>query len=141
MREIESLLIAAENNTRRTNHIKARIDKTQQNNRCRLCGEKDKMITHIISEYSKLTQKENNSRHDWVGKEIHWELCKKLKFRHTNKWYMHNSYSVQENEMHKLLWDVEIQTHHQSQDRRLDRVISKKKKKKKKKRVNLLTTE
>ena len=30
-REIESLLIAAQNNAIRTNHIKARIDKTQQN--------------------------------------------------------------------------------------------------------------
>ena len=26
-----------------------------------------------------------------VGKVIDWELCKKLKFNHTNKWYMSNS--------------------------------------------------
>ena len=32
----DSLLIAAQNNTIRTNHIKARIDKMQQNSRCRL---------------------------------------------------------------------------------------------------------
>ena len=64
-RETESLLIAAQNNAIRTNHIKARIDKTQQN--------------------SKLVQKEYKSRHDWVGKVSHWEMCKKLKFDHTNK--------------------------------------------------------
>ena len=46
-RETESLLIAAQNNARRTNHIKARIDKTQQNNRCRLCGDRNKTINHI----------------------------------------------------------------------------------------------
>ena len=34
--ETESLPIAAENNTKRTNHIEARIDKTQQNGKCRL---------------------------------------------------------------------------------------------------------
>ena len=28
--------------------------------------------------------------HDWVGKRIHWEMCKKYKFDRTNKWYMHN---------------------------------------------------
>ena len=36
MRETESLLIAAQNSAIRTNHIKARIDKTQQNSKCRL---------------------------------------------------------------------------------------------------------
>ena len=39
-RETESLLIAAQNNTIRTNHIKARIDKMQQNSKCRLCGDR-----------------------------------------------------------------------------------------------------
>ena len=40
-RETESFLIAAQNNAIRTNYIKARIDKTQQNSRCRLCGDSD----------------------------------------------------------------------------------------------------
>ena len=44
--ETESLQIAAQNNTIRTNRIEARIDKTQQNNRCRLCGDRDKTINH-----------------------------------------------------------------------------------------------
>ena len=30
------------------------------------------------------------TRHDWMGKVIHWELSKKFQFDHTNKWYMHN---------------------------------------------------
>ena len=33
-------------------------------------------------------------RHDWVGKVIHWKLCKKFKFYQTNKRYMHNPESV-----------------------------------------------
>ena len=71
---------------------------------CRLCGGKDETINLIISKCSNLAQKEYNTRHDRVGKVNHWELCKKLKFDPTNKWYMHNPESVQENEMHKLLW-------------------------------------
>ena len=54
-RETESLQIAAQNNVKRTNHIKARIDKTQQNSKCWLCVDKDETINHIISECSKLT--------------------------------------------------------------------------------------
>ena len=84
-RETESLLIATQNNAIRTNHIKARIDKTQQNSKCRFCGDRGETINHIISECSKLAHKECKTRHDWVGKGIHWELCKKLKFDHINK--------------------------------------------------------
>ena len=102
-RETEYLLIAAQNNAVRTNHIKARIDKTQQNSKCRLCSDRDETINHIISKCSKLAQKEYKVRHDLVGKVIHWEMCKKFKFDHTNKWNMHNPAPVQENDTHKLL--------------------------------------
>ncbi len=67
--------MAAQDNAIRTNHIKARIDKMQQSSKCRLCGDRDKTINHIISECSKFAQKENKARHDWVGKVIHWEMC------------------------------------------------------------------
>ena len=52
------------------------------------------------------------TRNDWVGKVIHWELCKKSKFDHTARWYLHIPASVLENEMHKTFWDFEIQTDH-----------------------------
>ena len=70
-RETESLLMAAKNNAIRTNHIKARIDKTQQNSKCWRCGDRDETINHIISECSKLAKIEYKTRHDWVGKMIH----------------------------------------------------------------------
>ena len=80
MREMESLLKAAQDNVIRNNLIKARIDKTQQNSKCRLCCDRDETINHMISECSKLAQKEYKARQDWVGKVIHWELCEKFKF-------------------------------------------------------------
>ena len=73
-RETKSLLMAAQNNAIRTNHIKARIDKTQQNRKCKLCGNRDETINHIISECSKLAQKEYKARHGWEGKVICWEM-------------------------------------------------------------------
>ena len=94
-RETESLLMPAQNNAIRTNHIKARIDKTQQNSQCRLCGDRDETINHIISECSKLAQKEYKTRYDWVGKVIHWEMCEKFKYDHTNKWHIYNNQQPQ----------------------------------------------
>ena len=123
-RETESLLIAAQNNAIRTNHIKARIDKSQQNSKCRLGGGQNETSNHIISECLKLAQK---TRHDWMGKVIQWEMWKKLRFDHTNKWYMHNPAAVLENDTHKLLWDFDIQTDHLITTRRPDLIIINKK--------------
>ena len=63
-------------------YIKAKIDKTQQNSKCRLCGDIDEMINCIIRERSKLEQKEYKTWHERLRKVIHWELCKKLEFDH-----------------------------------------------------------
>ena len=46
-RETESLLITAQNNAIRNNHIKAIIDKMQQNSRCSLWGDRDEAINRI----------------------------------------------------------------------------------------------
>ena len=114
-RETESLLIATQNNAMRTNHIKARIDNTQHKSKYRLCGDRDDTMNHIISECSKLAQKKYKTRHDWVGK--------KFKFDHTNKWYMHNPASVQENDTHKLLLYFDIHTDHLISARRPDLIM------------------
>ena len=49
MRETEPLLISAQNKPIRTNHIKVRIDETQQND-CRVSADRDETINHIISD-------------------------------------------------------------------------------------------
>ena len=63
-----------------------------------------------------------------VGGVIHWEMCKKFKFDHTNKWYMHNPAHAQENNTHELLWDFDIHTNHLISARRPDLIITNKKK-------------
>ena len=87
----ESILIAVQNYAIRTSYIKTKIDKTQQSCKCRLCDDRDEtMNLIIISECSKLAQKQCKTRYDWVVEVIHWELCKEFKFDHTARWFMHN---------------------------------------------------
>ena len=57
-REAESLIVAAQNQSTRTNVVKAKIDKNQKDYLCRMCRKVDESIDHIISGYSKLVQKE-----------------------------------------------------------------------------------
>ena len=97
---MEYSLTAAQDNAIRTNHIKARIDKTQQNSKCRLCRDRDETINYIISECSKLALKEYKAWYDWVGKVIDLEMWRKFKFDHTNTWYMLNPAPVQGNDSH-----------------------------------------
>ena len=50
-------------------------------------------------------------------------MCKKFKFDHTNKWYIHNPAHVLENNTHKLIWDFDIHTDHLILARRPDLII------------------
>ena len=93
---------------------------------------------HIISECRKLAQREYKTSHNWVGKVIQKELCKKLKFDHTTEWYMYKPESVVENKMHKLLWNFEVLTDHLIPTRKPDLVVINEKKKKKKERKSEL---
>ena len=61
----------------------------------------DDMVNHIISKWNKLVPKKY-IKHGWV-EVIYQELCKRLKFNHTVKWYMNKPESVLKNEMYKIL--------------------------------------
>ena len=106
-RETESLIVAAQNQSIRTNLVKARIDKSQGDSLCRMCRKVDESIYHIVSGCSKLAQ-EYKRRHDNLGKIVHWKLARKGNFEAGDKWYEHEPESVLENENYKILWDFSI---------------------------------
>ena len=56
--------MAAHEQAIRTNVIKARIDRTQEESKCRICGRADETINHLLSECSKMAQKEYKRRHE-----------------------------------------------------------------------------
>ena len=109
----ESLIVAAQNQSIRTNLVKAKIDKSQGDSLCRMCRKVDESIDHIVvSGCSKLAQKKYKRRHENLGKTVHWKLARKCNFEAGDKWYEHESESVLENEDYKILWDFSIQTDH-----------------------------
>ena len=126
-RETESLIVAAQNQSIRTNLVKAKIDRSQEESVCRLCKKAEESIDHIVSGCSKLAQKEYKRRHDNFGKIVHWKLAKKCGFEVSDKWFEHEAESVLENEDYKILWDFSIQTDHVIEARRPDVVLVDKK--------------
>ena len=119
--------MATQNQSIRTNLVKARIDKSQGDSLCRVCRKADGSIYHIVSGYSKLAQKEYKRRHDNLGKIVHWKLARKCNFEAGDKWYEHELESVSENEDYKISWDFSIQTDHIMEARRPDLVVVDKK--------------
>ena len=86
-RETESLIVAAQNQSIRTNIFKTNIDKSQKDTLCRLCKKADESIAHVVSGCSKLAEKEYKRRHGNLGKIIHWKLTRKSNFEAGDKWY------------------------------------------------------
>ena len=57
-RTTEALIMAAQEQAIITNNIEAKIDKTQESRKCRMCGKAEENVNDVLSECSKLAQKE-----------------------------------------------------------------------------------
>ena len=108
--ETESLIFAAQEQAIGTNVIKGKIVKSHEQTKGTMCCKTDETINHIVSECPKLAQREYKRRHDWVGRRIHWEICRASGVHVKSKWYEYQPKVVIENDSSKILWDFTVQT-------------------------------
>ena len=107
----EGTIMAAQEQATRTRSIRHRIDKENVSPLCRLCGEREETVAHVVSECKVLAQSQYKKwRHDTICQIIHWQLCKDNGLDHSERWYDHRPDAITENESVKLLWDMQIQT-------------------------------
>jgi hypothetical protein len=123
-KETESLIMAAQEQSLRTRKIMHAIDHRNVDPKCRMCGQKDETVEHLVSACSKLAQTEYKARHDKVASIVHWHLCKKYGITVEKEWYKHEPETVRENDQCKILWDFAIQTDRVIQARRPDIVVT-----------------
>ena len=116
-------MAAQEQAIRNNKSIKAKIDKTQENSKCRMCTKAEESINHVLSKCSNLVQREYKRRHDWFGTKIHWEICRKYDIEVKEKWYGHRSEVLIENDKCKVLWDFTVQTDHEIYGRRPNVIV------------------
>ena len=55
-KETEGMLMAAQDQSLRTNAINSRIDKQDVSPVCRMCGKREESIAHVVAECEKLAQ-------------------------------------------------------------------------------------
>ena len=72
--------MAAQNQSIRTNLVKAKTGKSQGNSLCRVYRKVDESIDHIAIDFSELAQNEYKRRHDNLGKIVHRKLARKCHF-------------------------------------------------------------
>ena len=61
----EPLIMITQEQVIRTNNTNAKIDKTEENSQCRMCGKAEESVNHVLSEWRNLAQKKYKIRHDW----------------------------------------------------------------------------
>ena len=81
-KETEGFIMAAQDQALRTNAIRAKIDKTTKDSKCRLCKEKEESVDHLASTCSKIAQTDYKERHNKVATMIHWNLAKNTIYLH-----------------------------------------------------------
>ncbi|XP_062819964.1 uncharacterized protein LOC134294068 [Anolis carolinensis] len=109
-KETEGLILAAQEQAIRTKAIQAKIEKSADDPKCRLCKETDETIDHILSCYKKIAQTDYKQRHNYVAQMIHWNLCLKYHLPATKNWWDHKPAKVLKTEHAKILWDLRMQT-------------------------------
>ncbi|MEO1764700.1 MAG: reverse transcriptase domain-containing protein [Cyanobacteria bacterium J06629_18] len=121
--ETEGLIIAAQDQSLPTKLHQAKITKVINDSSCRVCGEKDESVDHIITGCKDLAMNEYLDRHNKVATFVHWEICKHYCIEVEDKSYNHKPQKVTENNDVTILWDMQIQTDRHIPANRPDIVI------------------
>ena len=123
----EALLRAQQEQAIRTNYVKHQIHMTNESPTCRLYGKKGESVKHLATGCEKLAQREFKRKHNNVATKVRWDLCKKSRLEHAEKWYEHIPEEAVENEEVKVLWDISVQCDNVIEARRADIILIEKK--------------
>ena len=108
--EIESLIIAAQDQVLKTRYYQKHILKQDVSSTCRLCHRSEEHIGHIIAGCQMLAPTEYTERHNKVAAYIHWKICKNFDVPVTEKYYLHKPQPVVSIDDITLMWDQGVLT-------------------------------
>jgi len=91
---------------------------------CRMCGQGEETILHLLSACPAQAGTTYVHRHNLVARVMHWHLCKHFSLPFAARsWFSHNPPPVCENSTVKLLWDFHLQSSSHHASNRLDSVL------------------
>ena len=108
--ETESLICAAQEQALATKYTRSKIWKQGNDTKCRLCGEHNETVHHIVSGCKMLAVNQYTFRHNQVGKYLHWWILKDLGVTVTESWLNNDPVNIIKHEDTVIMWDKAILT-------------------------------
>ena len=109
---IEGFIFAAQEQTLRTRWKRAKVEKEDISDRCRICGKEMETVLHLVAGCEILSKGGYKRRHDKVGLRIYWEMCRVNGIKCSSKWYeeVPDPVRVSEDKKREIWWDRKVQT-------------------------------
>jgi len=83
-------MVAAQDQALQTKYYTTKILNTERDSKCRLCQQFDETIDHIIPACPVLAKEQYIKRHERVGAQLHFNICKETGVQLDKKpWYKH----------------------------------------------------
>src|SRR6476659_11439629 len=119
----EAILVGAQDQALNTKAHAKNILKCTRDGQCRLCGQHEETVSHLVAGCPILVNAKYKERHNEVAKIVHWSLCKKYNIETIQQWWKHQPEAVAENDAVKILWDFIIRTDNKIQANKPDLVV------------------
>ena len=101
--ETEGFIIAAKDQAIKTNYYRRNILNDGSGPMCRICGQYQETIDHIVAGCPELAKTEYLHGHDKTASYLHWNICKELNTNVEEKWYEHEPQTVTERQHYNLV--------------------------------------
>ena len=122
------IIAAAQYQAIKTKYYRSKILKDSADPMCRICGQFQETIDHILAGCPELAETEYLHSHNKAAKYLHWNICKEININTNEKWYEHKPQTVREKHI-TILWDMPIQRDREIKAKRPDIVINNKQEK------------
>ena len=121
----EGYICAAQEGVLYTRKYCASVMNQEVDSKCRMCGEYEETVGHLVSACSTLAQTEYRRRHDTMGKRVYWEVCGNWGLRRSKNWYEEVPDGVRKSEDGnvEVWWDQKVITPTQFVANRPDMVV------------------
>lgn len=125
--ETEALVTACQEQAIATNYMKARIMRTGNDPKCRLCRTHNETIHHVVSGCPILAKNAYLDRHNIVAAQLHWNICREFKIEVEDRWYKHKPDPVINTPEVTIIWDMQVQTDREIKANKPDIIVKNKK--------------
>ncbi len=103
----EALLVAAQDQALNTKAHAKNILKVTRDGQCRMCGQHEETVSHLVAGCPILANAKYKERHNEVAKIVHWSICNKYNIETLQQWWKHKLESVTENSEVKI-WATSV---------------------------------